>query len=165
MLLGGGEWQEPCRDLDQALLALSGSDEVLVLPAAAAFEHPARVVERATSWFESLGARVAGLEVVNRRDAEEDAIARRARDARFIYVADGSPLHLRSVLKSRQIPGPFEGSRFVADWHQEQPANTAVRFKCISFLNGCATLRGESGSRPHSLFRPLFCFQGASSAP
>ena len=75
MLLGGGEWQEPCRDLDQALLALSGSDEVLVLPAAAAFEHPARVVERATSWFESLGARVAGLEVVNRRDAEEDAIA------------------------------------------------------------------------------------------
>ena len=76
VLLGGGEWPEPCRDLDQALLALSGSDEVLVLPTAAAFEHPARVVERATSWFEALGARVAGLAVLNRRDAEDDAIAR-----------------------------------------------------------------------------------------
>ncbi len=103
MLLGGGEWQEPCRDLDEALLALSGSDEVLVLPAAAAFEHPTRVVERATSWFDSLGARVAGLDVVNRRDAEADAVAKRARDARFIYVADGSPLHLRSVLKGSAL--------------------------------------------------------------
>jgi cyanophycinase len=102
-LLGGGEWQEPCRDLDRALLALSGGDEVLVLPAAAAFEHPGRVVERATEWFEGLGAKVVALEVVNRRDAEQDDIAKRARDARFIYVADGSPLHLRSVLKGSAL--------------------------------------------------------------
>ena len=38
-------------------------------------------------------------------------------------------------------------------------------FQVHSFLNGYATLRGESGSRPHSLFRPLFCFQGASIRP
>ena len=73
-------------------------------PTAAAFEHPARVVERATSWFESLGARVAGLEVVNRRDAEDDANVAAGRATRaFIYLADGSPLHLRSVLKGSAL--------------------------------------------------------------
>jgi cyanophycinase len=103
VLLGGGEWQEPCRDIDGALLEIAGGEEVLVLPAAAAFEHPARVVQRATVWFESFGARVVGLEVVNRRDAERNEIAAQARDARFIYVADGSPLHLRSVLKGSAL--------------------------------------------------------------
>ena len=102
-LLGGGEWQEPYRDLDGALLAMSGGDEVLVLPAAAAFEHPTRVVERATEWFAGLGGKVVGLEVVNRRDAERDDIAKRAREAKFIYIADGSPLHLRSVLKGSAL--------------------------------------------------------------
>jgi cyanophycinase len=102
-LLGGGEWQEPTRDLDRALLALSGGDQVLVLPAAAAFEYPDRVVEQARAWFEPLGAKVTGLPVVNRRDAESDGIAARAKDARFIYIADGSPLHLRSVLKGSAL--------------------------------------------------------------
>jgi cyanophycinase len=102
-LLGGGEWQEPCRDIDGALLALAGTDEVLVLPAAAAFEHPARVVEHATTWFQSFGAKVTGLDVVNRRDAEHDQVVKAAREARFIYIADGSPLHLRSVLKGSAL--------------------------------------------------------------
>jgi cyanophycinase len=102
-LLGGGEWQEPCRDIDGALLALAGTMEVLVIPAAAAFEHPGKAVERATSWFGSLGASVTALEVLNRRDAERDDIAARARDAAFVYFADGSPLHLRSVLKDSAL--------------------------------------------------------------
>jgi cyanophycinase len=102
-LLGGGEWQEPCRDLDRDLLASSGGDEVVVLPAAAAFEHPGHAVERATKWFETLGGKVTALAVVNRRDAEEDRIAKVARSARFLYVADGSPLHLRSVLKGSAL--------------------------------------------------------------
>jgi cyanophycinase len=73
---------------------------VLVLPAAAAFEHPDRAVERATRYFETLGAKVTGLPVVNRRDAETDANISAVRVAKFVYIADGSPLHLRSVLKS-----------------------------------------------------------------
>ena len=91
--------------LDRALLALAGSDEVLVLPAAAAFEHPGRVVERATEWFAGLGAQRRALDVVNRRDAETDERRPRESHARpgFIYVADGSPLHLRSVLKGSAL--------------------------------------------------------------
>ena len=99
-LLGGGEWTEPYRALDSRLLHLAQSDDVLVLPTAAAFEHPERSVERATRYLEGLGARVTALPVLNRRDADTDANISAVRVARFIYIADGSPLHLRSVLKS-----------------------------------------------------------------
>jgi cyanophycinase len=98
-LVGGDEWTEPCTVFDTRLLELAGTSEVLVLPAAAAFEHPERAVERAATYFEGLGARVTGLPVVNRRDAETDANVSAVRVARFVYIADGSPLHLRSVLK------------------------------------------------------------------
>ena len=55
-LIGGGEWTEPCRALDERLLAASGGGEVVVLPTAAAFEHPERAVARAVEWFAALGA-------------------------------------------------------------------------------------------------------------
>ncbi|HYL52701.1 MAG TPA: Type 1 glutamine amidotransferase-like domain-containing protein [Acidimicrobiia bacterium] len=102
-LVGGGEWTEPCRGLDTRLLERSGGSEVLVLPTAAAFEHPERVVERATAWFGSLGATTRGLMVLNRRDAEADANVAAVARARFVYIGDGSPLHLRSVLKASAL--------------------------------------------------------------
>jgi len=102
-LLGGGEWTEPYRGLDSHLLHLAESDEVLVLPSAAAFEHPERAVERATAWFKGLGATATGLPVFNRRDAEADENVAAMRVARFVYLADGSPLHLRSVLKGSPL--------------------------------------------------------------
>ena len=42
-LVGGGEWTEGC-SFDAELLAASGGTEVLVLPTAAAYEKPERVV-------------------------------------------------------------------------------------------------------------------------
>lgn len=102
-LLGGSEWTEPCRELDARLLERAVGGEVVVLPTAAAFEHPGRAVERATAWFEKLGAQVRGLDVLNRRDAETDDNVAAVRDASFVYLADGSPLHLRSVLKGSAL--------------------------------------------------------------
>jgi len=102
-LVGGGEWTEPCRALDSHLLRLAESDEVLILPSAAAFEHPERAVEKATAWFKGLGATAKGLPVLNRRDAEADDNVAAMRVARFVYLADGSPLHLRSVLKGSAL--------------------------------------------------------------
>jgi cyanophycinase len=98
-LVGGDEWTEPCAAFDRRLLELAGTDEVLILPTAAAFEHPDRAVERAAAYFDGLGARATGIPVLNRRDAETDANVSTVRVARFVYIADGSPLHLRSVLK------------------------------------------------------------------
>ena len=97
-LVGGGEWREGCT-FDRDLLAASGAEEVLVLPTAAAYEHPERAVATAEQWFAGLGAKVRGLMVLARPDAESEANAAAIRDARFIYLSGGSPLHLRSVLK------------------------------------------------------------------
>ena len=102
-LVGGGEWTEPCRALDSHLLRLADSDDVLILPTAAAFEHPERAVEQAADWFRGLGAKATGLPVLNRRDAEADENVAAMRVARFVYLADGSPLHLRSVLKGSAL--------------------------------------------------------------
>ena len=102
-LLGGGEWTEPCRGLDSRLLHLADTDDVLIVPTAAAFEQPDRAVDRAEAWFAGLGARAKGLPVLNRRDAEADENVAAMRVARFVYLADGSPLHLRSVLKGSAL--------------------------------------------------------------
>jgi cyanophycinase len=102
-LVGGGEWTEPCRALDSRLLHLADTDEVLIVPTAAAFEHPERAVEHATEWFRGLGANAVGLAVLNRRDAETDEYVAAMRVARFVYLADGSPLHLRSVMKGSAL--------------------------------------------------------------
>ena len=101
-LVGGGEWSEGCT-FDAGFLAASGSDEVLVLPTAAAYEHPERLVVRAGEWFEPLGGQVEGLMVLSRADAEDDGAAAVMRRARLIYLAGGSPMHLRSVLKGSKV--------------------------------------------------------------
>ncbi len=101
-LVGGREWGEGC-SFDATLLALSGGDRVLVLPTAAAYEHPDRSVETARRWFEGLGGGVEGLMVLSRADAEDLDHAAAVRAARFIYLGGGSALHLRSVLKQSAV--------------------------------------------------------------
>jgi len=103
VLVGGGEFGPGLADLDARLLATSGADEVVVIPAAAAFEHPERVGERANTHFEPLGATVRSLDVLHRTEADAPANAEAVRAARFVYLADGSPLHLRSVLKDSAL--------------------------------------------------------------
>jgi cyanophycinase len=102
-LVGGGEWGPGARDFDAELLARSGSGPVLVLPTAAAYEHPERVGERAEAYFGGLGAEVRTLPVLHRSEAEDHALAKTVRSAAFVYLADGSPLHLRSVLKDSAL--------------------------------------------------------------
>jgi cyanophycinase len=101
-LVGGAEWTEGCT-FDQGLLAASGGHDVVVLPTAAAYQHPERVVLRAAEWFEPLGARVEGLMVVDRASAEDPGMAQALAKARFIYLAGGSPLHLRAALKKSVV--------------------------------------------------------------
>ena len=102
-LVGGGEWGPGARDFDADLLARSGSTEVVVLPTAAAFEHPERVGDRAEAYFGELGATVRTLPVLHRTEAEDPDVAKAVRSAKFVYLADGSPLHLRSVLKESAL--------------------------------------------------------------
>jgi cyanophycinase len=101
-LVGGAEWQEGCT-FDGDLLAASGGADVLVLPTAAAYEHPDRAVETARAWFAGLGGTVRPLNVLTRADAMDEGSAATVRDARFVYLSGGSPLHLRSVLKETPV--------------------------------------------------------------
>ncbi|HEV7888516.1 MAG TPA: Type 1 glutamine amidotransferase-like domain-containing protein [Acidimicrobiales bacterium] len=101
-LVGGAEWQEGCT-FDRALLDAAGTDQVLILPTAAAYEHPDRAVQAAAAYFKGLGATARGLDVLRRPDAEDPAKAEAVRAARFIYLGGGSPLHLRSVLKDTAV--------------------------------------------------------------
>jgi cyanophycinase len=56
-------------------------------------------VKTAVGWFATLGARAKGLMVLGRGDAEDETNAEVVRNATFVYLGGGSPMHLRSVLK------------------------------------------------------------------
>jgi len=101
-LVGGGEWHDGC-DFDRALLDAADAGEVLVVPTAAAYEHPERLVEGARRWFGELGAAVRSLPVLSRADALRPENVEPMVEARCIYLAGGSPMHLRSVLKDSPV--------------------------------------------------------------
>ncbi len=106
-LVGGDEWTDGCT-FDARLLAASGGPDVLVLPTAAAYQHPEREVLRAAEWFGPLGGQVEGLMVVDRASAEDPGMAATVAAAHFVYISGGSPLHLRAVLKRSAV---FEALR------------------------------------------------------
>ena len=101
--MGGGEFAEGCRPIDEYLLEVSGATEIVVLPTASAFERPEKAVDRATAWFAELGVTVRPVMVLNRRDAQDDVNVKAIKGAAFVYLTDGSPLHLRSVLKESSL--------------------------------------------------------------
>lgn len=101
-LVGGAEWRDGC-DFDAQLLAAGGATEVLVIPTAAAYEHPDRLTAAAERWFSDLGATVRTLPVLTRPDALRPENAAPVAEARCIYLAGGSPMHLRSVLKDSPV--------------------------------------------------------------
>lgn len=101
-LVGGLPFTAGC-EFDAGLLEASGGDEVLVVPTAAAYEHPQREVEAAAAHFAALGGRVVGLDLLTRRDAVDPALVERVRAARFLYLVGGSAMHLRSVVKDSPV--------------------------------------------------------------
>ncbi len=126
-LVGGMPFTDGCT-FDAGLLEASGGDEVLILPTAAAYEHPARLVEAAQGHFERLGSRADPLMVLTRGDALEPEHAARLRAARFVYLVGGSPMHLRSVVKDTPIWDALVGA-----WHDGAvlaAASGAARVLC-----------------------------------
>lgn len=101
-LVGGAEWRPGC-DFDAELLQRSGGSDIVVLPTAAAYEHPEKAVATAQAWFATLGGKAAGLMVLSHADACREENAEVVRGAGFVYLSGGSPLHLRSVLKGSPV--------------------------------------------------------------
>ncbi len=103
ILLGGDEFTAAYVDLDRALLAEAGTTTVTLVPTAAAYEDPGRLVDAATEHFAELGASVETVPVLTRRDAVDGALADRIRGAAFVYLVDGSTMHIESVLKRSAV--------------------------------------------------------------
>ena len=98
-LVGGHEWTDGTRPIDEMLIKESGAKEVLVVPTAAAYEQPQKVVAAATAYFGELGVKVKAANVYGRSAALDKANAKAVRGAKLVYFGDGSPLHMRSVFK------------------------------------------------------------------
>ena len=101
-LVGGGEWTEGC-DFDATLLEESGASEVVVLPTGSAYERPERLGEQATAWFRELGVPARPVPVLTRRDAFDEHHVDVVGQARFVYLAGASAMHLRAVLKDTPV--------------------------------------------------------------
>ena len=108
--IGGSGWSDGAAW--NAALAAHAEGEIVVIPTGAAYERPDRAIAAATSHFGGLGATVVPAMVLTRRDAENAELAAIVRSARCCYLAGGSPLHLRSVLKDSAVLAAL-----VAAWH------------------------------------------------
>ena len=140
-LVGGAEWRAGC-DFDRELLELSGADEVLVLPTAAAYEHPDRIVEAAERWFGELGAKVRPLRVLTRPDAIDEANAAPIRDAALHLPVEGQPdapalgaQGLAGVGRPRRRPG-----RAARCWPAPAPGGMVLCDPMVDPRGGAITL-------------------------
>ena len=98
VLVGGNEWREGCT-FDREIVGSKPGASVTVVPTAAAFEGPNRVMTTATRWFATMGATVETCPLYNRGDAYEPAIVEQLANAQILYFSGGSAMHLWSVLR------------------------------------------------------------------
>ena len=116
-LVGGGEWSQGCT-FDAELLDVAGERLVAVLPTAAAYESPDRVLDQARGYFADLGAEVVPVEALDRAGALDEGLARVVAGSRFVYLASGSAMHLLSVLKRTPlwaaVQAAYQGGAVVA---------------------------------------------------
>ncbi|MEM8903807.1 MAG: Type 1 glutamine amidotransferase-like domain-containing protein [Actinomycetota bacterium] len=103
LLLGGDEFTTAYDELDRGLLAEADTTTVTLLPTAAAYEDPDRLIAAATEHFAPLGATVETVPVLMRRDAVDPALADEVRASSFVYLVDGSAMHIESVLKRSAV--------------------------------------------------------------
>jgi cyanophycinase len=101
--IGGGELTAACEQVERHLLRLSGGAEVVVVPTAAAFEHPDRLAQQAVDRFAAFGAHVTVARVLNRREANDEANVARLAGAGFVYLLGSNPMHQRSALKDTAV--------------------------------------------------------------
>jgi cyanophycinase len=106
-LLGGGEFLPGNEGHDRLLVdaanALGTDRPAFVLATAAARQDPDAAVRTAVGWYAGLGLDVEELPVRGRRQANDDALAARARDARFFVLAGGDPGLLVDVLERSRV--------------------------------------------------------------
>ena len=106
-LLGSGEYLSQTAPIDRFLLnALALPPRVVCLPTAAGTEGDERVsywCDLGKTHFETLGAPVQALRLIDRAGADDPAFERVIRDANFIYLSGGKPAYLFHTLNNSRV--------------------------------------------------------------
>lgn len=106
-LLGSGEFQPWSHDVDTWLLErVTGDGRVLVLPTASAPEGDevfSGWAETGLKHFAEAGVRAEVLEVRDRTDADDGAMAERVQGASIIYSSGGNPAYLAASLRKTAL--------------------------------------------------------------
>ena len=106
-LLGSGEFQSWSHDVDSWLLErVTGDGRVLVLPTASAPEGDEVFSQWAAAGlkhFSEAGVPVEALDVRDRTDAGDAALAERVQGASIVYFSGGNPAYLASSLRNTAL--------------------------------------------------------------
>jgi len=104
LLEGGAEFGGRMRDPDLRAIELAGgfNAPLRILPTAAApDDNHRRAGSNGVRWFESLGARdVISLPLIDKKSANDEAIAQSLREAKLIYLLGGFTHYLGQTLKN-----------------------------------------------------------------
>ena len=100
-LHGGGEFQRGSEIGDRRLVVAAGGADarVIVVPAAAAREHPQMAAHNGVQWFKQIGAQADAAMVVDARSANDAAIVATIESATLIYLPGGDPVLLIETLR------------------------------------------------------------------
>lgn len=100
-LVGAGEFLDSMSAVDRQLLDRAGGSNVVILPTASAPDGPGvpeRWIKMGVDHFTQLGARAAGLLMLDRTACDDPANADRIRAANLVYFSGGKPDFLRKTL-------------------------------------------------------------------
>ncbi len=164
LLEGGSEFGGAMHEPDKAAIRLAGglTAPIAILPTAAAPDHNQdRAGRNALAWFRALTAQhVEVIPVVDRRSADDPALADRLRLARLIYMLGGFPRYLADTLRDTQawqailsayasgaVVGGSSAGAMVLCQHYFDPESGEARPGLNLLANACVLPHHNRGGR------------------
>ena len=103
-LVGGEEFRQYCKEMDQEIMRATGKDpaRVVVIPTAAV-TGPAKAANDGVIHFAALGGDATQLMVLDREQAQDEQLAQGVAGADVIYFTGGNPSHLLEALRDSRL--------------------------------------------------------------
>lgn len=100
VLVGSGEFTEEMNAVDQFLLNHIKNPVIAIIPTAAGEEEDyQKWIDNGIKHFEKLGAKVFGVHLLTKSDAENDEILAQLNEANIFYFSGGDPGYLLDTIK------------------------------------------------------------------